>query len=240
MKYLKLYNESKMGLSNEVKLECGDILLELRDLGFKTYVEISGTSKKRIYIEISSPEKFKFSDIEEVVLRLSDYLGSKELFVQHELPSDIRMASYMHQTGQDKPIHRWEYRVAFSECKELSEGVENFDPTIRDLQEICMGFDELDLKINVTHGLIQRKKDKERSVYKVEAIYESIEKNYPNYGGLLPMIESLQEYMSDYRCNVLCNLFVPKDDWRWRSINLKSPPPDKVIVSYLKVIFTEK
>lgn len=102
MKYLKLF-ESFID-TREIKSECDDILLELKDLGFKTRVDIhrdSITSRPWIKIYISKEIKadenwfnldlhsggreslermpkftFKIEDVMECINRLDDYLSS--------------------------------------------------------------------------------------------------------------------------------------------------------------------
>ena len=136
--------------------------------------------------------------------------------------------------------HRWNpYNL--SVMRHLGKISEHFDPVIGDLKNISSQFYELGLKVNITHGYIKKKKDKERNTYKVEAIYENIDKKYPKYGDLSPILENLQDSMSsEFDCEVTCNLMMPKEGFQWRIINLSDPPDDKIEISYLRVTFTEK
>lgn len=124
--------------------------------------------------------------------------------------------------------------------KYIEKFFEHFDLILQDIKQTCGEFREMGLKMNFTHGFIRKKKDKERNAYKIELLYENIDKKYPTYGDLSPVIESLQNLMSDFTCSMLGNVYIPKDDWRWVPISIGDPPPPDFKISYLKIIFTEK
>lgn len=90
MKHLKTYNESKLYI-NEIILDIKDILLEIEDIGYKSNV-MAIERRSKILIEISRPDRridagiqiidnpsFRYSEVSEVVLRISDYCSQFEL-----------------------------------------------------------------------------------------------------------------------------------------------------------------
>jgi hypothetical protein len=90
MRYIKLFESfNTRKILIEIKSDCDDILLELKDLGFKTRVDIHRnniTSKSWIKISISKEVKidvvrigttvFEIEEVIEYINRLDDYLSS--------------------------------------------------------------------------------------------------------------------------------------------------------------------
>jgi hypothetical protein len=77
MKRIKNFNifESKEQLKSIVE-ECQDILLELKDEGFKVNLSFGESPINWILIEVSKKEKFSANDIQFTIERIKDYLGS--------------------------------------------------------------------------------------------------------------------------------------------------------------------
>ena len=77
MKRIKNFNifESKEQLKSIVE-ECQDILLELKDEGFKVNISSGESPLSWILIEVSRREKFSANDIYNTIERIKDYLGS--------------------------------------------------------------------------------------------------------------------------------------------------------------------
>lgn len=131
MKHLRRYNES---IVTDVKRECDDILLELNDIGIKSSVNINNWGNvvtsdcphlHWVAIQLWGNKFFQFKDIEEVVYRLCDYLGTHGLFIQHEIKKTI-MHQYIHNfnfniDGISHICDEYSYQLRFTECKELSD-----------------------------------------------------------------------------------------------------------------------
>jgi len=124
MKYLKRFNESKFEQS--IIDDCKDIILELEDNGFETYISyhfksdvktddpwksISPINKRVVDITsntynknwitfyFSKKEEFNYSDIEDVVERLKSYLsecGLKGKQVESKPPGAIKNEFEIH------------------------------------------------------------------------------------------------------------------------------------------------
>lgn len=77
MKRIKNFNifESKKQLKSIIR-ECDDILLELKDEGFKVNVSSGESPLSWILIEVSKKEKFSANDIQFTIERIKDYLTS--------------------------------------------------------------------------------------------------------------------------------------------------------------------
>jgi len=91
MKYLKYFEN--MNDVSSVKEDIKDICLELEDIGFDIYVErgLDWLDNEnfipyiiKIYKKLDEEEEyFNYSDVEEVIERLKDYLGDKFICIDY-------------------------------------------------------------------------------------------------------------------------------------------------------------
>jgi len=96
MKYLKRYSESKRFIgTSPMKSDINDILLELKDEGFGTFVSIREEDVAPVRtlghykflknsfckVQIWSQNRFEYSQIEEVMERLKDYMAENNFYV---------------------------------------------------------------------------------------------------------------------------------------------------------------
>jgi len=73
MKHIKPY---KIFESNDLLLDVEDILLELKDEGYRVDVSMTPQGVDAFYIEVSNDNLFQWSDVEECVTRSKDYTCS--------------------------------------------------------------------------------------------------------------------------------------------------------------------
>ena len=81
MKYLNRFNESTFPafndeIINEIKGNIEDILLELEDMDFETYVVIKNTSQIQISINKINDPSFYWVEVKDVLIRLCEYYYS--------------------------------------------------------------------------------------------------------------------------------------------------------------------
>jgi hypothetical protein len=89
MRYLRKYNESKAFIQNSpIKSEIEDILLELTDIGFGALVRMwydnppgSRVPNEFCKVKVGREEKFTYSQIEDVIERIKDFLTDYDFYV---------------------------------------------------------------------------------------------------------------------------------------------------------------
>lgn len=91
MKYLKKYNEAIAYVgTSPMKSDIQDILLELKDEGFEAFVQIGVEGKNEwCKVEIAKENKFDYSQIEETVERIKDYMTDNNFYI-YEYTSFLR------------------------------------------------------------------------------------------------------------------------------------------------------
>lgn len=127
MKYLntyKLFESEFTKLFTDIKLDCEEILLELKDIGFDVRVRIEPAHWNKILIdsvvvEINNAKKFEKKDVEEYVYRLKDYLKTYnltpmkyEILKQFGFGNDVPVGSPVF--GQNQGIvFYWQLKINF-------------------------------------------------------------------------------------------------------------------------------
>jgi len=125
MKYLKKYNEAIAYVgTSPMKSDIQDILLELKDEGFEAFVQIGVEGKNEwCKVEIAKENKFDYSQIEETVERIKDYMTDNNFYI-YEYTSFLRgdeNIPYV-QTDLRRQFNRfgngrWSERAYFFEIK---------------------------------------------------------------------------------------------------------------------------
>jgi hypothetical protein len=86
MKYLKRYNEAVFVDKSPMKSDVEDILLELKDEGFETFVEISveGTPgpHTQVRVEVRKESEFDYTQIEETIERVKHYMTDENFYIE--------------------------------------------------------------------------------------------------------------------------------------------------------------
>jgi hypothetical protein len=83
MKYLKTYNEAVFVGKSPMKSDIEDILLELKDEGFETFVEISVEGKNELCrVEVRKESEFDYTQIEETIERVKHYMTDENFYIE--------------------------------------------------------------------------------------------------------------------------------------------------------------
>ena len=83
MKYLKRYNEAVFVDKSPMKSDIEDILLELNDEGFETFVQISLEGKNELCrVEVRKESEFDYPQIEETIERVKDYMTDENFYIE--------------------------------------------------------------------------------------------------------------------------------------------------------------
>lgn len=114
MKFVKLFETYK----NDIRITCEEILLELKDIGYKYYIEIDNQSNDRdiesIYIEIQRKgvlPRWSKDSVLDYLDRIDDYLKTKGFLMnkfsnrlEYSSNADCYFVYRKYKRFSDKPI----------------------------------------------------------------------------------------------------------------------------------------
>lgn len=111
---IKTFERFKEKNISEIRLDCEDILLELKDQGFtiRVFSNINNDDDDCVIVKIINYKPFSDENVKEYTDRLTDYLGQKSL-----IPNPFGVLREEDRTIDGTGVNFWEMEIFFAKKK---------------------------------------------------------------------------------------------------------------------------